>query len=162
MSQIIEIHIPIKKAVYQVKARTYRTGQAVGKTPEETANIQVSADDTAVRDTEADCKRALSEVAGAMNPYVLQYCECGYKRHEDGEEGNWLIELSMPHNFDTRAVRTIEDSAFRYIVCRAIADWYNDVKPDAAASFTSEAEVRMTEVKAALYRRVLINYNAIS
>lgn len=163
MSQIIEIHIPVKKAVYQVKARTYRTGQQFGKTPEETANIQVSADDIAVSDIEEDVRRALSEIAGAMNPYVIQYFEEEYKKNEDDDtEGNWLIELDMPFNFDTRAVRTIQDSAFRYIVCRALADWYTDVKPDSAASFTTEAEVRLNEVKAALNRRVLNNYNAIS
>ena len=162
MSQIIEIHIPIKKAVYQVKARTYRTGRNFGKTPEETANIQVSADDTAVRDTEEDVKRALSEIAGAMNPYVVQYFEEEFAKNEDNTEGSWLIELDMPFNFDTRATRTIQDSAFRYIVCRALAVWYTDVKPDSAASFTTEAEVRMAEVKAALNRRVLNNYNAIS
>lgn len=162
MSQIIQIHIPIKKAVYQVKARTYRTGQNFGKTPEETANIQVSADDTAVRDTEEDVRRALSELAGAMNPYVVQYFEEEFAENEDNKEGNWLIELDMPYNFDTRAVRTIQDSAFRYIVCRALADWYNDVKPDSAAAFSTEAEVRLNEVKAAIYRRVLNNYNVIS
>lgn len=162
MSQIVEIKIPIKKAVYQVKARTYRTGQAFGKTPEETANIQVSADNIAVRDIEEDVKRALSEIAGAMNPYVLQYYEEEYAKNEDNRSGNWLIELDMPFNFDTRAVRTIQDSAYRYIVCRALADWYTDVKPDSSATFTSEAELRMNEVKAALYRRVLNNYNAIS
>ena len=161
MSQIIEISIPIKKAVYQVKARTYRTGQTFGKTPEETANIQVSADDIAVRDTEEDVKRALSEIAGAMNPHVVQYYEQEYADNEDSTDGNWLIELDMPFNFDTRAVRTIQDSAFRYIVCRALADWYTDVKPDAASAFSSEAEVRMNEVKAALNRRVLNNYNSI-
>lgn len=161
MSQIIEIHIPIKKAVYQVKARTYRTGQNFGKTPEETANIQVSADDIAVRDTEEDLKRALSEIAGAMNPYVVQYSVEDFAKNEDSNECCWLIELDMPFNFDTRAARTIQDSAFRYIVCRALADWYNDVKPDSAATFSTEAEVRMAEVKAALNRRVLINYHAI-
>lgn len=161
MSQIIEISIPIKKAVYQVKARTYRTGQAFGKTPEETANIQVSADDIAVRDIEEDVKRALSEVAGAMNPYVVQYYEQEYTDNEDNAAGEWFMELDMPFNFDTRAVRTIQDSAFRYIVCRALADWYTDVKPDAASAFSSEAEVRMNEVKAALNRRVLNNYNSI-
>lgn len=161
MSQIVEIHIPIKDAVYQVKARTYRTGQNFGKTPEETANIQVSADDVAVRDTEADVKRALSEIAGAMNPHVVQYYAKEYTDNEDNTDGDWCIELDMPFNFDTRAVRTIQDSAFRYIVCRALADWYTDVKPDSAASFTTEAEIRMNEVKAALNRRVLNNYNSI-
>ena len=162
MSQIVEIHIPIKEAVYQVKARTYRTGQNFGKTPEETANIQVSADDTAVRDTEEDVKRALSEIAGAMNPYVVQYFEEEFAKNEDNTDGNWLIELDMPFNYDTRATRTIQDSAFRYIVCRALADWYNDTKPDSAATYSSEAEVRMEEVKAALKRRILNTYNAIS
>lgn len=162
MSKIIEIHISVKDAVYKVKARTYRTGRQFGKTPEETANIQVSADDVAVRDTEADVKRALSEIAGAMNPYVIQYYENEYTGNEDDTEGNWLIELDMPFNFDTRATRSIQDAASRYIVCRALADWYNDVKPDSAATFSAEAEVRMAEVKAALNRRVLNNYNAIS
>lgn len=162
MSKIIEIHISVKDAVYKVKARTYRTGRQFGKTPEETANIQVSADDVAVRDTEADVKRALSEIAGAMNPYVIQYYENEYTGNEDDTEGNWLIELDMPFNFDTRATRSIQDAASRYIVCRALADWYNDVKPDSAATFSAEADVRMAEVKAALNRRVLNNYNAIS
>lgn len=161
MSKIVEIHISVKDAVYQVKARTYRTGQQFGKTPEETANMQVSADDVAVRDTEADVKRALSEIAGAMNPYVIQYYENEYTKNEDNAEGDWCIELDMPFNFDTRAARTIQDAAFRYIVCRALADWYTDVKPDSAAPFTTEAEIRMNEVKAALNRRVLNNYNAI-
>lgn len=161
MSKIFEIHISVKDAVYQVKARTYRTGQQFGKTPEETANMQVSADDVAVRDTEADVKRALSEIAGAMNPYVIQYYENEYTENEDNAEGDWCIELDMPFNFDTRAARTIQDAAFRYIVCRALADWYTDVKPDSAAPFTTEAEIRMNEVKAALNRRVLNNYNAI-
>ena len=161
MSQIIPINISVKDAVYQVKARTYRTGQQFGKTPEETANIQVSADDIAVRDIDADVRRALSEIAGAMNPYVVQYYEQEYTDNEDNAAGEWLMELDMPFNFDTRAVRTIQDSAFRYIVCRALADWYTDVKPDAASSFSSEAEVRMSEVKAALNRRVLNNYNSI-
>lgn len=161
MSQIVEIHIPIKDAVYQVKARTYRTGQAFGKTPEETSNIQVSADDIAVRDIEADVRRALSEIAGAMNPHVVQYYDDKYSDNEDGNDG-WVIELDMPFNFDTRAVRSLQDAALRYIVCRALADWYTDVKPDSAASFTTEAELRMNEVKAALNKRVLNNYNAIS
>lgn len=161
MSQIVEIHIPIKDAVYQVKARTYRTGQTFGKTPEETSNIQVSADDIAVRDIEADVRRALSEIAGAMNPHVVQYYDDKYSDNEDGNDG-WVIELDMPFNFDTRAVRSLQDAALRYIVCRALADWYTDVKPDSAASFTTEAELRMNEVKAALNKRVLNNYNAIS
>jgi hypothetical protein len=159
--QIIEIHISVKDAVYQVKTRTYRTGQNFGKTPEETANIQVSADDIAVRDTEADVKRALSEIAGAMNPYFVQYREEEFTELED-EGCCWVAELDMPFNFDTRAVRSIQDAAFRYIVCRALADWYTDVKPENAAQFTTEAELRMNEVKAALNRRVLNNYNAIS
>ena len=96
-----------------------------------------------------------------MNPYVVQYYEQEYTDNEDNAAGEWLMELDMPFNFDTRAVRTIQDSAFRYIVCRALADWYTDVKPDAASSFSSEAEVRMSEVKAALNRRVLNNYNSI-
>jgi hypothetical protein len=163
MSQIVEIHISVKDAVYQVKARTYRTGQQFGKTPEETANIQASADDIAVRDIEADVRRALSEIAGAMNPYVVQYFEEEFEKNEDnGTKGDWLIELDMPFNYDTRATRSIQDAAFRYIVCRALADWYTDVKPDSAAPFTTEAELRMNEVKAALNRRVLNNYNAIS
>ena len=108
MSQIVEIHISVKDAVYQVKARTYRTGQQFGKTPEETANIQVSADDIAVRDTEADVKRALSEIAGAMNPYVVQYFEEEFKKNEDNTDGRWLIELDMPFNYDTRATRSIQ------------------------------------------------------
>jgi hypothetical protein len=141
---------------------TYRTGQQFGKTPEETANIQVSADDIAVRDIDADVRRALSEIAGAMNPYVVQYYEQEYTDNEEDTEGNWCIELDMPFNFDRRAVRTIQDAASRYIVCRALADWYTDVKPDNAAQFTTEAELRMNEVKAALNRRVLNNYNAIS
>lgn len=161
MSKIFEIHISVKDAVYQVKARTYRTGQNFGKTPEETANMQVSADDVAVRDTEADVRRALSEIAGAMNPYVIQYYENEYTDNEDGTEGDWCIELDMPFNFDTRALRSIQDAASRYIVCRALADWYTDVKPDSAAAFTTEAEIRMNEVKAALNRRVLNNYNSI-
>jgi hypothetical protein len=160
MSQIIEIKIPIQTAVYEVKARTYRTGQAIGKTPEETANIQVSADDVAVRDTEADVRRALSEIAGAMNPHVVQYREEDYGKNEDKE--TWVIELDMPFNFDNRAVPSIQDAALRYVVCRALADWYNDIKPDMAATYTTEAEVRMNEVKAALNRRVLNNYNSIS
>lgn len=158
--QIIDISISVKDAVYQVKARTYRTGQNFGKTPEEIANIQVSADDVAVRDTEADVRRALSEIAGAMNPYVVQYYEEEFAKHEDKQI--WKIELDMPFNFDTRATRSIQDAAFRYIVCRALADWYTDTKPDSAASFTTEAELRMNEVKAALNRRILNNYNAIS
>lgn len=162
MSKIIEIKLSVKDAVYQVKARTYRTGQMQGKTPEETANIQVSADDVAVRDTEADVRRALSEIAGAMNPYVVQYYESEYADNEGSTDGGWVIELDMPFNFDNRAVQTIQDAALRYIVCRALADWYTDVKPDAAAPYTAEAEVRMNEVKAALNRRVLNNYNAIS
>lgn len=162
MSQIISINVPVNKAVYQVKARTYRTGRIVGKTPEETANIQVSADDVAVNDIEEDVRRALSEIAGAMNPYVIQYYEDEFSKNEDKSCGVWTIELDMPFNFDTRAVRTIKDSAFRYIVCRAMADWYTDVKPDSAAQFTTEAELRMNEVKAAINRRVLNNYNAIS
>lgn len=143
MSQRLEVKLYATELIYDVRNKTYLSGQSneVGDEAEHTNEVL----------------RALATAVGslrtALGGCLRSRATCTNNILPDGR-GTIDLELTMPDNYDLSALDALAAAAHAYLVNSVLAEWYGVMNADAEKRYAALAQSSLMDLTQAAHRRV--------
>lgn len=153
--QTITITLYKSELIFDIENKTYLTGRSRdnGQNHEEVANMQANADE----ENRLQVMRSLGNAYSTLRTKLSEYLESSLTADTDtvmNDEGNIIITLKMPSNYNKATVETVTAALHQYIVNMAIADWFTITNKADAADYVAAAGANIEQVREAINKRV--------
>jgi hypothetical protein len=153
--QTITITLYKSELIYDVQNKTYLTGRSrqTGGNHEEVANMQANDDD----ENANQILRSLGNAFATLKTKLSEYLEESGTSANDilmNADGNIVIALKVPSNFNPAANGTVSAALHQYIVNTAIGDWFTITNKNDAADYIALAGANLEQIREAVNKRV--------
>lgn len=155
MAKELTITLYMSELLYDFKNKAFLTGRSRksdGKDAEFASNMQASDDD-------ADKNQALRSIQNAYGQLLVELAEGFFGEttttttDELLEDGNLVITLKMPSNYNLGIRDAVTSAIHDYIINKALMDWFLIVNKDDAKDYSDLAAVSLQNLHNAFNRR---------
>lgn len=155
----ITVRLEVKELVFDIQNKTYLTGRSREadntKGYEAASHIQVSDDDENSYQIRRSISNAFCDLKTELAEYLNEEATTtdNLVKSEIDDDATLIIKFLMPSNFNQAAADNLGAAIHRYIVCRAIADWYTITNKADTTDYTAMTDVALESARRALYKR---------
>ncbi len=156
MAKNLKITLYMSELLYDFKNKAFLTGRSLkadGKDAEFTSNMQANDDDS-------DKNQALRSIQNAYGQLLVELSEgfinetTSTSSNELVEDGNIMITLTMPSNYNFGLRDAVTSAIHDYIINKALMDWFLITNKDDAKNYSDLAAVSLQNLHNAFNRRV--------
>lgn len=104
--------------------------------------------------------RSISEAMARLREAVRIHVPVSIDRHKDADAGEdtLSVQMTLPGNYDTSALPTLEDAITGYIASSAMYDWLSGFRPAEAEPYAQHIASYAADIRNALGARVRPSY----
>ena len=149
----VTVRLIMDELLYDIMNETYLRGRTLldDKNYKKVASMYASLDADNRDKVMRSVKRACSEVRGEASEYLDQVCVAA--DNGLGDDGDFVLRLVMPGNYDEASVSALVEAVHDYVVCRVVGDWYLVTNKEDAEGYALLARGATESVRVLLGRR---------
>lgn len=156
----LNITLYYSELVYDIQNKTYLTGKSreVGDNFEAVANMQANDDEENRNQVLRSIGNAVSTLRTRLSDYIIDTGDSSSNILQTAENDDKLeLALSMPSNYNNATRDAIATAAHKFIVNKAIGNWFAITNKADAADYIAQATANIVEIREAICKRVRPN-----
>lgn len=153
----IPITLYKSELVADVKNKTFLTGRSrsTGANHEDVAHMQAGDDDEELLQIYRTIENSVATLKTKMSEFIdVDVTSSNNNLDDTMEADTFIINLSMPSNYNSATVDNVKSEAHQYVVNKSVSAWFNITNKADAADYEAMAAQNLEGIREAIYKRV--------